>query len=330
MVLNNYKENTPWKIIYQNVRRLITTNSKEKVNFFKEYTEENNILLMNFTETWLSETMQEDMKIKGYQLYRGDRKGKNGGGTAIYVQEKYESHKVTEISVDGVEMIAVHIEKLNIINIVVYRPPDAKANHFMKILDKIRDILSETRVPEPTVIMTGDFNFSFIEWIREENGGCRWEEKLRSGATSEGRKQFDKLNEEMDRFSLVQIIEEPTRKKNTLDLIFTNEVSMFTEIEISKSNLSDHDLIELSTNIKTDRHQTKENVKKEAEKEPIFWQLNFHNEDVNWKLINEVLKRIQWEMLFDNKDTESCTITLLEILLKLCLKFFPMRKKQKS
>ena len=130
MVLNNYKENTPWKIIYQNVRRLITTNSKEKVNFFKEYTEENNILLMNFTETWLSETMQEDMKIKGYQLYRGDRKGKNGGGTAIYVQEKYESHKVTEISVDGVEMIAVHIEKLNIINIVVYRPPDAKANNF--------------------------------------------------------------------------------------------------------------------------------------------------------------------------------------------------------
>ena len=31
------------------------------------------------------------------------------------------------------------------------------------------------------------------------------------------------MNEVMDRNSLVQIIEEPTREKNTLDLVYTNE-----------------------------------------------------------------------------------------------------------
>merc|ERR1739838_1122355 len=170
MVLRkNYDDKRiPWKIIYQNIRRLVTTNSKEKVDFFKEYTEENEILIMNFTETWLDENKQEDMKIKEYQLYRGDRIGKNGGGTAIYVKELYEAQKVTEMSIDGVEMIAVYIEKLNILNIVIYRPPDANMNNFSKVLDKLKDILSEVKVPEPTVLITGDFNFSFIKWIREK------------------------------------------------------------------------------------------------------------------------------------------------------------------
>jgi len=47
----------------------------------------------------------------------------------------------------------------------------------------------------------------------------------------------------MDRNSLVQIIEEPTREKNTLGLVYTNEVSMITQVEIIKSEMSDHDLI---------------------------------------------------------------------------------------
>ena len=48
---NDNGKRMPWKILYQNIRRLITTNSKEKVDFFKEYAEENEILIMNFTET---------------------------------------------------------------------------------------------------------------------------------------------------------------------------------------------------------------------------------------------------------------------------------------
>ena len=323
---NDDEKRIPWKIIYQNIRRLVTTNSKEKVDFFKEYTEENEILIMNFTETWLDENKQEDMKIKGYQLFRGDRIGKNGGGTAIYVKELYEAQKVTEMSIDGVEMIAVYIEKLNILNIVIYRPPDTNIINFSKILDKLKEILSEVKVPEPTVLLTGDFNFSFIKWIREENGGCRWEEKYKSGATRDGRKQFEKLNEVMDRNSLVQIIEEPTREKNTLDLVYTNEVSMITQVEISKSEMSDHDLIELTTNIKNGKNQTRKMEKKENMSVPNFWQLNFHDENVNWEIINELVRRIPWEILFKDKDTETCTRMLLEILLKVCIKFIPIRK----
>ena len=36
--------------------------------------------------------------------------------------------------------------------------------------------------------------------------------------------------------------------KNTLDLVFTNEVSLINDIEVNKSNKSDHSRIEISTN----------------------------------------------------------------------------------
>ena len=47
---------------------------------------------------------------------------------------------------------------------------------------------------------------------------------------------------------MLQIIEEPTREENTLDLMFTNETGMVTMIEVNKSKNSDHDIVEISTN----------------------------------------------------------------------------------
>jgi len=125
-------------------------------------------------------------------------------------------------------MVAVYIEKLNIINIVIYRPPDARVFNFSEILKNVREILKEVKAPEPTVIVAGDFNFAFLKWKRGINGGCTWEEKNEAGATREGKMQFERLNVEMDNFGLIQIIEEPTREKNTLNLLYTNEVSMIT------------------------------------------------------------------------------------------------------
>ena len=61
----NRCEPLPWKIIYQNIRRLVTKNAKEKVDFLEDYTKQDKILIMNFTETWLNEATQEDPKIKG-------------------------------------------------------------------------------------------------------------------------------------------------------------------------------------------------------------------------------------------------------------------------
>ena len=177
----------PWKITYQNIRRIVTKNNKEKVLFLNDYTKQDKILIMNFTETWLNETIQDDVKIEGYNLHRGDRKGRDGGGTAIYIREEYETRKISELSVDGVEMVAVYLEKLDILNIVIYRPPDARLSNFSEILRNVRGILKDVKISEPTIVVTGDFNFPFAKWKRMKNGGCIWKEKNGSRCNKGGK-----------------------------------------------------------------------------------------------------------------------------------------------
>ena len=83
-------------------------------------------------------------------------------------------------------------------------------------MDKIKKLLEEMTSPEPSVIITGDFNFPFIEWKRGELNAC-------NNAKEDEKKQFYKLMDIMDSFHLVQMIQEPTRKENTLNLVFTKK-----------------------------------------------------------------------------------------------------------
>ena len=57
-------------------------------------------------------------------------------------------------------------------------------------------------------------------------------------------------------------IEEVVDEENTLDLIYTNESSMVMNVVCTKSNLSDHNRIEITTNIKTRKEDELENKKK--------------------------------------------------------------------
>ena len=54
------------------------------------------------------------------------------------MKDEFEAQKIAEMSTDEVEMVAVFIEKLNIINIVIYRPPGTKGKNFSEILGKVK------------------------------------------------------------------------------------------------------------------------------------------------------------------------------------------------
>ena len=323
----NKERKEPYKILFQNIRRLVTENSKVKIEYFKEYVLENKILAMNFTETWLDKTITKDIKIPGYEVFRCDRKDRKGGGTAIYLNEDLEATVLLEVNIGRCEMIAIYIEKINAINIVVYRPPDTKIIDFNKILKEIKELLSKMNTPEPVVIITGDFNFPFVKWTKGAHNGCRWE-MINSGSTLDERAQFLKLIEVFDNYNLVQAIDEPTRERNTLDLIFTNDISIFTNTEITKSGLSDHHQIEVTTNFKTNNrfvNNDTQNYRGESE----FWQLNFRNDNVSWDNINKEINEVPWQTLFNSKNTEECTYIFMKCLLNICMKFIP-RKNTKG
>ena len=88
-------------------------------------------------------------------------------------------------------------------------------------------------VMEPTVIISGDFNFPFVTWKRSIGGACNWKMKKDTNRKKDDKKQFNTLMEIIDNYNLMQIIEEPTREKNSLDL-------GFAQIDVTRTIMSDH------------------------------------------------------------------------------------------
>ena len=119
---------------------LVSKNSKEKVELLKEYVKEDNIILMNLTETWLDETVEEIVDVDGYRIFRSDRKNRERGGTAIYVHDKIEANVKLKMS-NGKCVLAVEMPDIQTLNIVVYIPPDTKSHEFNPILSEIQNIL---------------------------------------------------------------------------------------------------------------------------------------------------------------------------------------------
>ena len=180
--------------------------------------------------------------------------GAKQGGVAIYLHDEVEGDILATLSKNKCEMVAIKSQALNTINIVVYRPPKTKGEDFYYILDKVEEILSEMGNPNPIILMTGDFNFPFVKW--ESNtlnsfNGCTYKYNANVNTTLDEKMQFEKLNKLTNKYNLIQAIGEPTReeneKKSTLDLVYTNDIDLFTEIGVYKSCMSDHHTLEIST-----------------------------------------------------------------------------------
>ena len=220
------KENEPWKFIYQNIRGLVSENSRIKIDYFNEYVLENKIIIMNFTETWLNNNVKEEANINGYNIFRGDREDIKQGGTAIYLQDKIEAEILASYSKNNCEMVAIKVPSLNLVNVVVYRPPHTKLVDFKPLMNKIEEVLNTVEKPDPTIIWTGDFNFPFVQWKECLSGGCTWDFNTNTNATADEREQFRCVMNICSNFNLIQIIDKPTRGNNTLDLVFTNELDV--------------------------------------------------------------------------------------------------------
>merc|ERR1711874_829257 len=101
---------------------------------------------------------------------------------------------------------------------------------------------------------------------RMSSSGCAWNIKPKSNATQDEKIQFQRLNNISKEQNMVQIIEEPTGERNTLDLMYTNEIKIVTNIDVNKSAISDHNRVEISTTyiIKEEIQQTKNRLEKDS------------------------------------------------------------------
>ena len=126
---------------------------------------------------------------------------------------------------------------------------------------------------------------------------------------------------------MIQAIGEPTReeneKKSTLDLVYTNDIDLFTEIGVYKSCMSDHHTLEISTSYEP-------KIEKRSHEElyrniNILRELNFYSEDIQWKEVNKRIKEIPWEEVQENKSMEELNEYLIIQIIRICRELIPKK-----
>ena len=144
-------------------------NNRNKVKYLCDTAKESNAPFIVLTETHLKpEILSAEVRIEGYSLYRSDRgPGKSHGGVAIYLRDDLTGQLVVAASNSMCETLVIKVKTLNLLLIVVYRPPNSSLECFdeaMKICQKsIDDVISkDAKVKD--ILMMGDFNLPCISW----------------------------------------------------------------------------------------------------------------------------------------------------------------------
>ena len=163
-----------------------------------------------------------------YSVFRCDRKDRIGGGCMILAHNSLRVRAISfpqYINFNDVQQISIEVYSAGQVHVIscIYNPPGLIHDCLKTLTDIINYICSRYHL----VVLFGDFNIpGFAEKL---NADVKIDNKCSQIA--------DKIIE----FGLNQIIEEPTRGKNMLDLVFcTNFVSFDNVMVLPPFSNSDH------------------------------------------------------------------------------------------
>ena len=183
-----------------------------------------------------------------YSVYRKDRT-LNGGGVMLLVHKDIPHMPLTELDNDSESVwVKLFVNKKTHFVASWYRPPvdghlpvsdngndllnslEKFDNLFRDQLDKIKNINKGNK--PPLIHVLGDFNFRDIVWP----------DRLSKSGSSLSQTEGQILIDIMNDHGLEQLVNFPTRERNTLDLILTSLPGQFADIH-SPDKLSDHDIV---------------------------------------------------------------------------------------
>ena len=211
------------KCFYVNARSIVNKRSELELYVCDEKPD-----IVGITESWGIENISDsEFDIEGYTLIRKDRilgSKLKGGGVMLYVKnclnaivrEDFEDNNFQESIWCDIEIGG---EKTLIA--VCYRPPDS---------DKIQDEALYKlliKAGKEKILIMGDFNYPELKWDHAVIGDA-------------SHPFFKCVN---DNF-LIQCVENSTRGKNVLDLVFTSEENMVEDLIVGEPFVSsDHQII---------------------------------------------------------------------------------------
>lgn len=281
------------KICHLNIRSLLTnTDGISRFDQFRGHIcQDLKYDIIALSETFLNLNIDnEELLIENYVLFRSDRNSR-GGGVAIYVREELCPSMLLNQNSEAIESVYIKI-RLNSTTMIigaVYRSPSQQAQlraTFIGSLDT--QLLEITEFKKFPIFILGDFNDRCTNWYSDHSDS---DLKL-------------SLFELMNSHSLEQLVHQPTRGPNLLDLIFSNSKNLVKNVQVLDSfdNL-DHKIISCILNLKIKKNQCFNRVVR-----------NFTME--NLQLLSTNLRNIPWQTLLLNDSSVDDTVhTFYDILL---------------
>ena len=243
---------------------------------------------MSITETWLKGYITDaQVQVKNYSVYRSDRDIRKNGGALLYVHNSYIVSDSRNFGDQFCNGIILKIDDLNCVTAAVYRPPDCPTPSFKKVLDKLQAFIDDKLEENCEIYLTGDFNLPNLEWNTMTTNGSQGK------ATKEA---AELLLDFMSKNFLSQIVNQPTRGNNILDLVLTNRVHYICETTSTDTSLSDHNLVSVVLVYDAWRNKNYGHRVKEAE-DFNYFSLNLMKADLDG--INDDLTEVNWDHLHD-------------------------------
>ena len=277
---------TQCKISLVNMRGLITnTQNKSPLLKIKCHKEGNNLIAVTESHLYPKQHYDEEVTryFPGYSIERSDRKVEesskrkkslddqqengnepkkvspkdilqSGGGCLLLASPGLTLLPIESVCNGVCELLICEVPQLNTAAIVVYNPckPNFNLVKFKDIIDRIDVYLSENEKKGDKrldINLMGDFNFPphVVSWLKSDQGLFP---DVKSGDIDSQKEACRLLVDLMDKFSLTQIVDKPTREKNILDLFLTDNPFAYSPCKIvSMKPISDHNLVSFNLTI---------------------------------------------------------------------------------
>ena len=233
--------------------RLLLVNCKSVCNKhgrFQNLIDSNNPDVVVVTENWPipnhpdGEIGETDRFCSEYQIHRWDRVTDTaGGGVFIAVKNDLKSTRCSELEPTDCELMWVKIEAVGEKALYV----GAFYLSSVKDTDKLETLRNSVtglcQCTQSHVWLTGDFNLPELDWTdRSVKQGARYRESHQA------------FLDTLDEAALTQIVKEPTREENTLDLFATNKDTLIMRCDVIPGN-SDHSAVLVDSRLRPFRRK---------------------------------------------------------------------------
>ena len=252
--------------------------------------------ILAVTETFLDEDILDSELIDdNFTIFRRDR-NRHGGGVMLVVDATIPAKRRQDLETDcELLWIELSLSPTNILFGVFYNPPDSSGSTLVQLSSSLKAIIN-TSTP---IIISGDFNLPNIDWSETSPSPTTYSTKAHL------------LCELLDEFNLQQLVTEPTRNSNILDLLITNREDLIQGSKVVDGIPgSDHESVQFGVNL------TRKPLSRHKRR-----MYNFRKAD--FEAYRELLSKVPWNCCFLTDSIEDCWRCFKDVILSVADQCIP-------